>query len=190
MTAPTATATAAPPVTATVIGFDGSLTASGLAVWHNQRWTFDTIRTHPGLPLEDRWRHITAQLWPRITRHTLVVVEGVFRGGKGHAATDLAMLHGIIRYGLHTRGVPCAVVNTQHLKQFATGRGNATKGQMVTAARERLGLPLSSDDQADAAWLAAVALHRYGQPLCPTTALQDAVAAGVRWPAWQFEAAA
>jgi Holliday junction resolvasome RuvABC endonuclease subunit len=172
----------------TVIGFDGSLTSSGLAVWNDGLWTLDTIRTHPDAPsLEDRWRTITGQLWPRITRHTLVVVEGVFRGLKGGAVLDLAMLHGIIRHGLHTRAVPFAVVNTKHLKQYATGNGNAGKQQMVQAAMDRLHVPVSSHDQADAIWLAAMGLHRYGQPLCPTTAVQAAAAAAARWPQWQLD---
>ncbi len=168
----------------TVVGFDGSLSSSGLAVWRDGRWSFDTIRTGPQTPLERRWSTITARLRHATTPGALVVIESVFRGGQGHAATDLAMLHGIVRHRLHVWAVPYALVQTQHLKQFATGRGNATKEQMVAAARDRLGLPLSSDDQADAAWLAAMALHRYGLPLCPATALQDAVAAGVRWPQW------
>lgn len=177
--------------TATVIGVDASLTSTGVAVWHDGRWTFGTIRTSPdGMTLEQRWRYITARLWPRLTTRTLAVVEGVFSGpGHGGAALDLAMLHGIIRYGLHVRSVPFAVVNTRHLKQFATGGGNAKKFQMLAAANDRLGLPLASHDQADAAWLAAMGLHRYGHPLCPTTAVQDAACNAARWPQWSLDEA-
>jgi Holliday junction resolvasome RuvABC endonuclease subunit len=173
-------------VTPTVIGFDGSLSAAGLAIWHDGLWTFDTVHSPSSMPAEQRWRVIAGRLWPRITGHTLVVVEGVYAGAKGRTALDLAMLHGVIRDGLHGRHVPFAVPNNRSVKLFATGGGNAAKQEMVDTARARLGIAVSDHNQADAAWAAALGLHHYGRPLCPITTAQRAAVTATDWPAWRL----
>lgn len=169
----------------TVIGLDASLASSGVAVWRDGLWTFDTIRTRPDMDVEDRWAVIAEDVGRRVHPYrTVVVLEAVFAGLRG--GLELAMLHGVLRHVLHEADVPTAVVVTQHLKQFATGKGKATKQQMLAAAKDRLGVPLSSHDQADACWLACMGLHRYGSPLVPTTTVQDAACRAGRWPQWSL----
>ena len=180
--------------TATIIGFDGSLTASGLARWRDGLWHFETIRTSPDDPatpsIEHRWARIIGHLRPHLgePQRVLVVAESVFSNANhGQASADVVMTHGVIRYRLHQLGVPVALVQTQHLKQYATGKGNAKKPAMVAAAADQLGVRLSDHNQADAAWLAAMGVHRYGQPLYPATPLQQVVISAVRWPQWSLE---
>ncbi len=171
----------------TVVGLDGALARSGLAVWRNGRITLRTIHSSPHEPIETRWRRICGQLWPVLSSHCVVVVEAVFKGAKGRTALDLAMTHGIIRYGLHGRAVPFAVVENHQIKQYATGNGSAGKQQMEDMARVRLGLQPGDDHQADAAWLVAMALHRYGRPMCDTTKAQADVLGRIEWPQWTLE---
>lgn len=173
------------PVT-TVIGIDGSLTATGLAVWRDGRFTSRTIHTAPGVPVEDRWRYICGHIWPAITTHCVAAIEGVFKGAKGRQALDLAMVHAVIRYGLHARAVQFAIVDPQAIKQYATGKGNASKDEVIAAAEQRLGATIGDHNQADSLWLVAMTLHHYGRPMCSTTPAQAAVLDRISWPEWSF----
>lgn len=175
-----------PGPTATVVGVDLSYTGTGIAVWHDGLWTYATVRTPDDRPLEDRWSMIRRAVWARLTDHTLVVVEAPIPM-KGKVPLELAMLQGAVRSGLHARKVPFAVVQNTHLKLFAAGHGRAAKQEMLDTARARLGQQLYDDNQADAAWLVAMGLHRYGHPLCHTTREQDDQVLKVAWPLWTLE---
>lgn len=172
-------------MSAVVVGVDASFTGTGLATWRDGLWTLSSLRTPADDPVEQRIHDITAQLWPLITRHCLVVVEAPIPM-RGIVALELAMLHGVLVHGLWARMTDYTVVNNTHVKQYATGNGRAGKPAMVAAARDRLHLPVHSHDQADAAWLAAMGLHHYGNPLCPTTTVQDEAVAKQEWPTWQL----
>lgn len=171
----------------TVVGIDGSLTATGLAVWRDGRFTSRTIHTSPGIPVEDRWRYICGHIWPAITSHCVCAIEGVFKGAKGRQALDLAMVHAVIRYGLHARATQFAIVDPQAIKQYATGKGNAGKDEVIAAAKLRLGASVGDDNQADSLWLVAMTLHRYGAPMCDTTKAQADVLGRIDWPQWTLE---
>jgi Holliday junction resolvasome RuvABC endonuclease subunit len=171
------------PVT-TIVGLDGALTRSGLAVWRDGRVTMRTIHTAPHEPAEVRWRRICGQVWPVLSSHCFVLIEGVFKGAKGRVALDLAMLHGVIRNGLHARAIPFAIADNTQIKQYATGNGHATKQQMEDMARLRLGVQPGDDNQADAVWMVAMVRHRYGAPMCDTTKTQADVLDRINWPQW------
>lgn len=59
------------------------------------------------------------------------------------------------------RGIDHGTVYPTTLKKFATGRGNAPKGAMLAAARERLGYRGLDDNEADALWILAWAREQY-----------------------------
>jgi len=82
-----------------------------------------------------------------------------------------------------------ATVQIQHLKQYATGKGNSDKQAMLLAAERafpRAGA--SNDNQADAAWLAAMGMRELGHPFevsaqrCHPQHLSK-----VTWPQWVGE---
>lgn len=83
---------------------------------------------------------------------------------RGGAATELCV-------GMTTRvqevaaelGKECACCHTQALKRYATGKGNADKSEMMTAAEKRWGVTPADDNEADAMMLAAWAVD--GCPL-------------------------
>lgn len=168
----------------TIVGIDGALASTGLAVWRDGRISVRTIRTFPGRPAEERWRLIGAQIWPALeAARCLTLLESVYAGEKvPRTALDLAMVHAVIRLGLHVRGVPCVLVDPQAIKQYAVGSGRAGKQEMVDAtARIGLGWKVGDDHQADALWLVAMALDHYGSPLCSAS---DAGREALRRLAW------
>lgn len=175
----------------TIIGVDGALADTGLAIWCDGAFAVRTLHTAPGGPPEPRWAAIGAALWPMATRdpgNTLVVLEGVFVGAKmAGTAIELAMLHGTLRMGLHYRQIPFAVVDVMAVKQYAMGVGRASKREMVAAtSRLRLGFNVADDHQADALWLVAMALDQYGAPLCDTSNAGRRAVGRTVWPAFSL----
>ena len=69
---------------------------------------------------------------------------------------DLGEVGGIIRLILTENGIPYEIVPPVQVKQFATGTTGATKEVMVAAA-QALGATPSTDDEADAFFLARIA---------------------------------
>lgn len=88
-----------------------------------------------------------------------------FRGG---AATELLV-------GMQTHlmsfcaefGVECVPVHTGELKKAACGRGTATKGEMIAAARKILGREPIDDNEADAVHLAMLGVTQVGERKMP-----------------------
>jgi Holliday junction resolvasome RuvABC endonuclease subunit len=84
-----------------------------------------------------------------------------FRGG---AATEIGVnLTGRIQEECAARGIEYAAVHTATLKKWATGRGNAEKGQMVSRAGEILGRSPEDDNEADAVLCGMHAWEMYGR---------------------------
>lgn len=180
----------------TVLAVDPSLTSTGVVKWQDGRFTVRTIRTMPGDERSARHHRIVMELLamrdPKPGR-TLCSIEGRITPPDGavQTAMDLAELRGAICLGLFTQGIPRAEVHPSTLKVYATGRGNASKADMLVAARGRLSTHFvaTNDDEADAGWICALTLHHYGMPLwrVPATnlrALATTRAAKPGWPAF------
>lgn len=77
-------------------------------------------------------------------------------------ADDMGQIRGTFLYVLADLGIETAKIPPASLKKFATGNGAANKDQMIRAARKTWPkVYFTTDDAADAAWLAAMcqALH-------------------------------
>jgi Holliday junction resolvasome RuvABC endonuclease subunit len=184
----------------TVIGIDLSLRGSGVVVWRSGDPQPPRVFTIDGGPLGEQdpygWeaaeRHarILARIWPYCTGEVLAVLEDrVGVAGTGSTNLDLAGLHSVIDYGLTRRRIPIARINLSRLKLFATGSGKADKAAMLLAAERRLapiGIEVTNDNEADAAWLLAIALQHLGRPLCDLPAKQADVAERVAWPPFKL----
>jgi crossover junction endodeoxyribonuclease RuvC len=87
----------------------------------------------------------------------IVAYESVNR----HAGTMAAHFYGgllcILEYICLSRGVPCVGVPVGVIKKFATGKGNATKEEMIEAALADGARDIEDDNAADAYWLAKYA---------------------------------
>lgn len=173
----------------TIIGVDGALAATGLAVWRDGEVSVRTIYTASSWTPEARWAHVGEQLWPIIAQQphdTLVALEGVFAGKVATITITLAMLHGALRLGLYYRGVPFVVIDNQAVKLYATSYGRATKKEMIAAAVDRLKLKFQPDEhQADALWLVAMTRDNYGLPWCDMTQAGVKAMERTDWPKWR-----
>lgn len=179
----------------TIIGIDHSLAATGLAVWRDGRFiAVRTLRTRPrdqdpyGWTMAERHRSIVGGIVPYVEpEDTLAGIEGRIRikGDRtGDADLDLAGLRSVLEYALAARRVPIASILPVRVKAFAFS-GKATKGEVLEAARQRLGAltgPIEDDNQADAVWIATMLVHRYVRRVIRTTARQAAVLTRQTWP--------
>jgi len=180
----------------TILAIDPSLASTGLVAWRDGRFHVTTITTKPGDPREHRHHTIAMRI---LTMRdpagpTLAVMEARITPPPEavETAMDLAELRGVINHGLHSTGIPRVDVHPGTLKVYATGRGRASKQDMLVAARGRLGnhLHAATDDEADAAWLLAIAMEHYGQPLCSLPRKNRTAVAKPKWPPFTLPAMA
>lgn len=148
----------------TVLGLDLSLTSTGYAILHPRgSVTVGRIRSSARGPqrlaeIRDAVTHLIRPLAP-----DLVAVEG-YAFGRPNGMAALGELGGVIRLTLHEHGQAYVDVPPAVVKKYATGRGNASKVEVIIAARSRLAYLGTNDDEADALWLAHIAAAHLGHP--------------------------
>jgi len=96
-------------------------------------------------------------------------------------ADDIGQLRGVLLVTLADMGIPTIVIPPTSLKKFATGRGDASKEQMIEAAKLKTGGEISGDDEADAFWLALLAQGLHA-PTSDLTRYQLDTIRGIRMP--------
>jgi len=82
---------------------------------------------------------------------------------RGRAATEL--LNGLLAHlqaHCERRGIEYTDCPSTTLKKFATGKGNASKGEMMAAYRKRFGVEPIDDNECDAVWLHLWAQEQFG----------------------------
>lgn len=145
----------------THIGIDLSYTATGIAMTGHQPSTFGT---KPGPPHHERALTISGE----IQRH-LALTDGLIciEGGvnRSQAAFNSGILHGVVRCALRSNWHRVRLIPPATVKKYATGKGNVDKVAVIVAARERLGIDTLDDNEADAAWLLAIAHDLAGDPV-------------------------
>lgn len=112
----------------------------------------------------------------------LVVLEGYSYASKGRAIISLGEFGGVLRVALMEAGVPFVEVSPNGRAKFATGRGNASKEQVMAEAIRRLGYAGHDNNEADALWLYAMAADAYGAPLVAMPQTHRAALDAVAWP--------
>lgn len=93
----------------------------------------------------------------------LVVIEGYSYGSKGQAVINIGELGGVIRVALHELHLPVVEIPPACLKRYATGRGNASKDDVLQAGVMRSGHTFVDNNACDAWWLWCMAMEHY----CP-----------------------
>jgi crossover junction endodeoxyribonuclease RuvC len=179
----------------TIVAVDPSLSSTGLVAWRDGRFYVSTVATSARTRIEERHHHIVMRILgmrdPDPTK-TLVVMEGRITPGEDavQTAMDLAELRGVINHGIYSARLAKVDVHPSTLKVYATGNGRANKAAMKAAALGRLGTHthVANDDEADALWLAAIALDHYGRPLCGMPAKHRAAVGKPPWPPFTLEA--
>ena len=177
----------------TIIGLDLSLSATGLCVWRDGTLHAETITTKPDECMPRRYLAITGQLWPHTASggEPILVIKEAPIIGQRSGSIGLIGLHAIVDYGLWARGIwPIVTVTNGTLKVFATGKGSASKDEVLVATVRRLEsvCPVQDNNQADALWLLAMALAQYGRPLVPLPASHlRALRAVKTWPEFSLD---
>lgn len=185
-----------------VVALDLSLTATGIAVTHDQlgepRLSCRTVtprkRKSPNRIDHERLQELFGAVAAAVKcKPDLVVIESpLLVEGKGDTSIRLAELHGPIKHWIWSRSIPYVDVHLTHLKIYATGNGNADKPTVLAAAIARYGkrLHIGTYDEADATALLAMALHHYGQRLDPVPTRNAEALAAVTWPELDLTAVA
>jgi crossover junction endodeoxyribonuclease RuvC len=120
-----------------------------------------------------------------VCRPDLVVVEKPLQvAGQGDTSVRLGEIHGAIKHWLFAKGLTYVDVNLVHVKQYATGKGNAQKRDVLAAIIARYGqlLHVHTDHEADAVSLLAQALDAYGQPLASVPPNHAKAVHATKWP--------
>lgn len=137
-----------------ILGFDLG-TKCGWALNDDGRWTCDLIdlslRKHESQGIRViRFQDNLEQLIARPTWGLLVVYEKVYHHAAVTAAHVFGALEGALTAHCDRLGVPYEGFSPGAIKKTLTGKGNAKKDVMVTAAAELLGMPVSDHNIADA----------------------------------------
>lgn len=163
-----------------VVGLDLSLTCTGVA---GLGWSA-VVRTKTRG--DTRLAYLIAEIASYIKAADMVVMEGPSYGHGAMAGhEDLAGLRVLVRQYCYRHAIPYGVVPPSSLKMFATGRGNATKGEVRSGVSDRYGHHtegVGRYDQADAYTAMAMGLHHLGYPLADVPERAQAALAGCAWP--------
>lgn len=176
-----------------IVGLDLSLTGTGIATIDTDRETAN-VETRTSKPVGDnikdrawRLRRFASNLQDVCYDADLVVIEAPSLGQKRQAGQHDRM--GLwwltidrLTYGLDGR-VEVAEVTPASLKKFATGKGNASKDEvLLSVARRFPGVDVRSNDEADALVLAAMGARHLGHPIDSMPQAHLAAMDAVRWP--------
>lgn len=163
-----------------VIGLDLSLTSTGIA---SHDWA-DAIR--PGKRRGHyRLEWLRREIVERTRAADLIVVEGPSYASTGSSVHQLAGMWWLVVHTLWRRQLPVAVCPPAQRAMYATGRGNASKGEVRTAVNLHFGIECDGPgryDMADAVSMAALGLHWLGHPLTELPTTHTRALDGVAWP--------
>lgn len=177
---------------AVVVGLDLSLTGTGLAAitTHGDVHTRLLTSKPAGDTVEAR-AHRLAGLAEQIvhwcTGADLVCIERPAYSSNSGSVTDRAGLWWLVCARL-IRGlrVPVVDVVNNHLKVYATGKGNAGKDAVLAETVRRYGLlvpTLADNNEADSLQLAALGWHHLtGAPLVDLPQTHIRALAAIKWP--------
>jgi crossover junction endodeoxyribonuclease RuvC len=163
-----------------VLGLDLSLSGTGVA---GANWTA-TIKPPAKLRDVARLDWILSAILDRAADVDLVVVEGpaYSRQASQQGHHERAGLWWVTIRALWRRGVPYAVVTPGGLKRYATGKGTASKDEVLVAVTRRFDWFAGDNNAADALVLAAMGADHLGTPLATMPDKHRGALDAVTWP--------
>lgn len=112
--------------------------------------------------LDELQHEILESLPPLVVPDIVLVCEGAASFQRGKAAVRVSHeLRGAVQTWCWVRGHTYVEIEPADLKKFATGKGNATKDDMLAVARKHYKEDCETDDEADALHLLAWAKTNY-----------------------------
>ena len=160
---------------------DPSLTGTGIQLASGEHVL---LRTSPTHPLENRMLMIAGCVVADATLHPtdIVLIEAPISHGASNTLVQLGGLAWVIRCALTTAGVPWLSIGNSQRTKWATGKGNAKKVEVLTAAREKLGYDGHDDNIADAKWIHHLGMAAYCATPEDLPAYRREVLATIPWP--------
>lgn len=142
-------------------GFDLSLTSSGVSI---AGCTRTVSSKHKGVERLADLRQQFTQIC-RESQVECVIVEGYSFASRNSQAHSIGELGGVIRLMLFDLSIPFVEVPPTSRAKFATGRGNASKGEVISAISAKTGLVFTGaggNDECDAWVLEQMAMAKLG----------------------------
>lgn len=172
-----------------VVGLDLSLTATG---WARTTGAVTEVGVLASKPTSDtlaarsaRLRRLAGRCYDLADFADLVLIEGPAYASNTGSAHDRAGYWWLTVARLTGAGVRVVEVPPASLKTYATGKGNASKDQVLAAAvRAFPTLRVDDNNTADALWLAAMGARHLGTPIDPWPVLPKDRARGLAKVAW------
>lgn len=176
-----------------VAGLDLSLTATGVAILNldqNDAYHLRTLSSKPEPKASlaqrlDRIVDLANRIVDYVTIADIVAVEGPSLGQARQGGTfDRSGLWWLVVTKLAHERVNVAEIPPAVVKKYSTGKGNASKDQVLLAvARRYPEYPVADNNQADALILAAMAARALNKPIEPSLpVLQATAVTRVAWP--------
>lgn len=144
-----------------LVGLDLSLTSSGVSIAGSTRVV--SCKKKGVERLADLRSQFTEIFLDCQVTHA--VIEGYSFGSRNSQAHSIGELGGVVRVLLFDMGIPFVEVPPTSRAKFATGRGNASKGEVISAISAKTGRIFAGaggNDECDAWVLEQMALTKLG----------------------------
>jgi hypothetical protein len=169
-----------------ITALDLSLTGTGIARIGTVTVSVETVRC-PKLVGNERLHLIIDRcIRAGVPGADLFVIEGPAYGKQGGQAGhhERAGLWWLVAHSLWCANIPYVVITPSARAKYATGKGNASKAEVMAGAIKRYGhlVELRDDNQCDAVILGAMAADHYGETLAKVPALNATALEKVEWP--------
>ena len=163
---------------ACVMGFDLSLTSTGMAVFAERLMMSRALDSDPLRgPARLAWFYEQFLYWIKLYKPALVVLEGYAYDAKfgREAAGELG---GVMRLVLHQTGTPWISYQPGQHKKFAIGQSQRKVDKNLVARElyKRYGVDAEGNDEVDACGLALMGAAHLGFRVLTTVAQREAVA--------------
>ena len=134
-----------------IIGLDLSLSSTGYS-GNGMRGTI-TSKEKGVKRLEDISTQIEKLLYDNYPKNVVAIIEGYSFASRNSQSHAIGELGGVVRLTLFRQGIQFIDVPPTCRAKFATGKGNASKNEVISAVSARTGIVWSgkgADDEADA----------------------------------------
>lgn len=167
-----------------IYGLDLSLTGTGVCDGKTTWLIKSEGRANASLAERaERLRSLRDRVLDAVGGASLVVLEGPAMASTSGHMHDRSGLWWLVVASLHAQRIPTVEVPPSCLKRYATGKGNARKGEVIEAVTRRFpDVETGGDDnRCDALVLAAMGYDRAGRPITTLPAAHRASLESVRW---------
>lgn len=164
-----------------IAGIDPSMSSTGVAIIDWPKMLVTSVKA-PKVDASisgrlSRASIVAGEVDKLIADCDVVVIENYQRGGMVNVA--LVEFQAMLRYAIYRLDTEFLEVAPTQLKKFVTGKGNASKAEIVSKLSRAHNIQFTTDDEADALGLAIIGAT-YSGVLSTAYGYQDEVIAKIR----------